>query len=69
MLMKAPPPLAQIDSSVFTAPRACNDIRLVLPTISRNYKTYYQVSEQLNGLQRYVKQLSKQSMTNKDSEQ
>lgn len=31
-----------------------NDLRLALPTISRNYKAYHLVKEQLKGLQDYV---------------
>lgn len=34
-----------------------NDLRLALPTIARNYKTYHLAKEQLKGLQDYVNTL------------
>lgn len=47
-----PPPsqLEQIDSDVVKT----GNLDLALPVIERNYKTYYHVAEQLNGLQQQI---------------
>lgn len=47
-----PPPqeLAEIEAVVVER----NDLRLALPTISNNYKTYHLIRERLIGLQQYV---------------
>lgn len=52
-----PPPQELEEIDIDTA--KSNDLRLALPTISNNYKTYHLVKEQLIGLQHYVTILMK----------
>lgn len=57
-----PPPetLEELDLNVIEQ----NDLRLALPTITQNYKTYYQTKEKLLGLQNYINALKNKDLNN-----
>lgn len=57
-----PPPmqLESIDNDVLET----GNLDLALPVIERNYKTYFHVAEQLNGLQQQIIIQNKQDQSN-----
>lgn len=60
-----PPPmqLEPIDNEVIEG----GNLDLALPVIERNYKTYFHVAEQLNGLQQQITIQNKQDQSNDEA--